>query len=125
VYITIENATDAAHIKCTTTSRWNGDANAVQDNIGKDAVATGVWSLNAGGTVLSWLGTGISGNPIAVLAAYTLDNFSGTALNIDSSITSTYIYMGFNNAATGTAVDLTTLVDTGTIYVEMLYLTTA
>jgi hypothetical protein len=125
VYILIENGTSAAHIKCSSVSRWNGDANGAQDNIGKDGVATGVWSLNATGTVLSWLGTGISGNPITVLAAYTLDNFSGTAINIDSAVTATAIYMGFNNAATGAAVDLTTLVDTGSIYVELLYMTTA
>jgi hypothetical protein len=125
MYVLIEDATEAAHIKCSTVSQWNGDANAAQDNIGKDAVDTGVWNLVATGRSLKLLDAGITGTLVGVLAAHLLINFSATALTVNPTIVSSALSLRFYNAATGADVDLTTLVDTGMIYVQVLYLTTA
>jgi hypothetical protein len=125
MYIYILNGTDAAHIKCQTVSRWNGDSNDAQDNIGKDAVDTGIWNLDATGQVLQMLSTGVTGNIIAVIATTVAYNASGTALTVIGYQTSLRLQFSFYNAATGAAVDLTTLVDTGTIYLSVAYITSA
>ena len=122
--IAILNAIDAAHIKVTMTSNWNGDAHAEQDNIGKDSVLTGVWKLSASGAALTLDTTGITNNVKAITTANIMTNESGTALTILPQVSGTTIVLSFYNAAAaGSAVDLTTLVDTGAIYVWLSYKT--
>jgi hypothetical protein len=120
--ILIENGGDAAHIKCTSTAWFNGDTNVAQDNIGKDAIDTGVWNLDATGAILKLLNTGIVGDIVNSLACQISINYSGTALCVYPTVASG-LSMNFTNATTGAAVDLTTLVDTGPIYVLAAYIT--
>ena len=121
--IRIEDATDAAHIKCSTTSLWNGDANTAQDNIGKDEVTTGVWNLSLNGSVLYLVDSGITGTLIAVLSMLIRSNSSGTDILVTGQATAGWLYLGFTNSTTGAPVDLTTLVDTGSIQLQWTYVT--
>lgn len=122
--ITILNGTNASTVKCTTTSIWNGDANGVVDNIAKGAT-TGIYTLNAGGTTLTILNAGISGNAVAVLSAKITYNASATVTTSGVEKTASGIDITLCNAATGAALDMTTLVDTGSLYLTITYLTTA
>lgn len=124
MYISILNGTDAAHIKCASVNRWNGDANASQDNIGADGVLTGVWTLAAGGATLTLADAGITGSAVAVLAARPIINATTVPLVIDASASGGGITMTFyNNSAAPQS--LPTLVDTGNLYIELAYLTTS
>jgi hypothetical protein len=121
--ITIDDGSDAAHIKCTSASVYRGDANAEQDNIGKDYVITGVWQLNIGGDNLLLVDNGIAGDLVAVLSVQVVTNLSATAINVKGVLTAHRMHLTFTNAATGAAVDLTTLVDTGAITLMVTYIT--
>lgn len=125
--IKIEDGSEAAHIKCTSTSKWNGDTNAVQDNIGKDAVNTGVWNLNAAGTTLQLLATGIAGNAVGILGCVLDYNASGTDLYILPAIVSSGIQLIFYDAVNcdGSTEDISTLVDTGYVQILVTYVTSA
>lgn len=122
--ILLANGTDAATVKSTTYSIWNGDENAVVDNIVKNAT-TGIWALNAGGSLLTFLAAGISGDAIAVISALATFNGSGVPLTVYANISGGNIRIYFRNQDTGAALDITTLVDTGVVYVDITYLTSA
>ena len=112
--ILIEDGTDAAHIKATMQSRWNGDTHAVVDNIGKDDVVTGsYWSLNAAGTQLTLVAAGITGVPVWPLPVTVIYNTTGTAISCFGTSSGVNITFSFYNMATGTPMDITALVDTG------------
>jgi len=119
----IDDASEAAHVKCSTASVWRGKTNAAQDDIGPDDVDTGVWNMTSagGGSVLYLLSTGITGSLVAILSAEIITNNSATAVNVAVSI-ATHMIFTFTNAASGAAVDLTTLVDTGTITLTITYI---
>lgn len=121
--ITIANGSDADHIKCSSSSVYRGDTNTEQDNIGKDSIITGVWQLTVGGDNLLLLDAGIAGDLVAVLSTSVVTNLSATAINVKGVLNSHRLYMTFTDAATGAAVDLTTLVDTGTITLQIAYIT--
>ena len=123
--VVIANGTDIAHVKCTTTSKFNGDVNAEQDNIGKDGITTGVWQLEATGATLTLLNAGLTGDPIGALGAVLRDNYSNTPIACDVTVAGGDLYMTFTNATTGAAVDITTLVDTGTFRFHVTYITSA
>lgn len=120
----ILNATDAAHVKCSTASIWNGDVNAEQDNIGKDGVTTGVWSLSADGSALTLLNTGISGDCVAVLSTDVWENDSTAVFFVRGLKNANGFTLYFTNSS-GAAVDTTALVDTGGIYLYIFYVTSA
>jgi len=120
--ISILNGTDPNTIKCSSANMWNGDTAAAQDNIVKNAT-TGNWSLNADGSILTLLNAALSGSIIAILATNIDYNASGVDFNILRSF-SLGITLDFrNNSAVNQ--DLTTLVDTGGLYVFVTYLTAA
>lgn len=124
--ISIQDGTDAAHVKCTLGSIWNGDSAIAQDNIGKDGVPTGIWSLDAGGQVLSLLPTGITGDCIAVLSAIIYRNFGATLVSPYIRAYASGILISFIAApSAGAALDMTTLVDSGAIDLIVTYLTSA
>jgi hypothetical protein len=122
--LVIENGAGAATIKCTLTSKWNGDAIGATDNIGKGAT-TGNFTLAAAGNNLIIEKAGLAGDVIAVLNAIIAINASGTALMLDFYPVGTDIFLNFNIDLTGATPDLTTLVDTGAIFVEIVYMTSA
>jgi len=122
-HLVIDNGTNAATLKCTLSSRWNGDAIAQTDNIAKGAT-TGHFTLNADGTTLRIEAAGLTGN--ALYAFFNLShNASGTAVNCYGFISSNDITFYLRDAAAGTNLDMTTLVDTGNFYVDILYITDA
>ena len=125
-FVVIENATQEAKIKCSSgpSVGWVGDANAAQDNIGKDGVTTGVWSLDVAGDTVTLLDAGITGTIISVLMSSIIYNLSGTALQVNARIIGANMVLDFLNSVGG-AVDLTTLVDTGQIQTRVLYVTSA
>lgn len=113
----------AAHIKCTAEQAWNGDEHAQSDEFAAGETSPdGFWSLDASGSVLRFLDAGITGNVVANLAATMVRNNCGTALSIHQSL-SGGLYLQFRDAATGAYLDVTTLVDTGSITFLVLYMT--
>ena len=125
IYVNIEDGTDANTIKATTGSKWNGDANAVVDNIAKGAT-TGVWSLSANGAILILLNTGVSGDAVAIFADKISYNDTGTALPILVTAISGGLSFTFLNATTGAVVDLTTYLTAGKLFqLYITYLTSA
>lgn len=123
IYFKIDNGTNAATLKCTVVAKWNGDAIAETDNIAKDA-SVGNFSLNAAGTVLTIEAAGLSGN---VVMAHGTVRYNGTAtdLTIFADASGNDITIALRNSTTGATLDLTTLVDTGSIAINILYLTDA
>jgi len=124
ITLTIDDGTEATKLKCTIASVWNGDTQAETDNIAKDAT-TGNFTLNAAGTGLTIEAATLTGNAVAVLAANLYLNLSTTALDPHVTVTSNDIVIVGYGSADGLAKDLTTLVDTGAIKINILYLTDA
>uniref|UniRef100_A0A6H1ZMV1 Tail protein n=1 Tax=viral metagenome TaxID=1070528 RepID=A0A6H1ZMV1_9ZZZZ len=122
--LTIQAGTAANSLKCTSISYWNGDANAVQDNIGKTGVAVGVWKLNVAGTVLQLLNTGLTGSLIAVISSNIYQNASTTDITMFCRGVSG-IGINFYDTATGATQDITVLAAVGDIYLSISYLTSA
>jgi len=123
--ILIEDGTDAAHIKATMLNRWNGDAHAVVDNIGKDGVVTGsYWSLDAAGTQLTLVAAGITGVPVWPLPVTVIYNTTGTAISCFGVASGVNITFSFYNMATGAPTDIAALVDTSKQFtIVMAYIT--
>lgn len=109
LYIIIENGTAADTIKCTSVSRWQGDANGAEDNLGKGG-DTGVFALSAPGGDLTLQDSGLTGDCVSVLAQSIHANSTGTVLNVSGSV-SGGIVLSFTNGTTGAAADLPLLVD--------------
>jgi len=122
--LTIDDGTEATKLKCTVASVWNGDAQAETDNVAKDAT-TGNFSLNAGGTSLTIEAATLTGNAVAALAANLYENLSTTALDVHVTVTANDLVITCYGSGDGLAKDLTTLVDTGKILINILYLTDA
>jgi len=119
--LTIADGTNPATLDCELVSLWNGDSDGPTDNVAKGAT-TGNYTLDGAGVVLKVEAAGLSGNCIMAIGVIGL-NMSGVA-GLTAYVT------GLGNDIqieayneTGTAQDLTTLVDTGTIKVMILYLT--
>ena len=108
----VENGTTGNTLKCTLTSRWNGDAISATDDIAKSAT-TGDFSLNVNGAQLTIEASGLSGNVIAVLASQIYANASTTVFDISASHYNNDILITFYNSSTGAGLDTTVLVDTG------------
>jgi hypothetical protein len=124
-YVQIDNGTTAATLKLAMESKnsW-GQTIAETNNVGKGATS-GKWTLNAGGDILTITQTGGVGSelPITAFPVVISFNLSGTAVNVSPSVTAGVLSLQFTNATTGVAVDLTTLVDTGSIRSELSYVT--
>lgn len=120
----ISNGTTGVGLKCTTTSQWNGDANSEVDNIAKNAT-TGVYNLDSGGIVLTLLNSGISGDCVAIIGVQIVSNASTVVLTTQIVKDATGILIILRKASDNVAQDITTLVDTGDIYLDITYVTSA
>ena len=120
-YLKIEDGTNATTIKCTLVNQWNGDAIAATDNISKSAT-TGDFTLNASGNSLTIENAGLEGPVFACLSSVIGINSSGTGITVAGADSATDLNLGFYDATAGTGVDLTTLVDTGSIFVYITYI---
>lgn len=120
--LTVEDATVASKIKCTLASIFNGDTIAAEDNLAKSA-DTGSFNLDATGSKVHIESGGITGSATHVLMANIVDNGSGNIIYCKPSIVSSGITLEFQHNDS-TAYDLTSAVDTGTIVIDIIYLTT-
>ena len=121
----ILNGTNASTVKCQTYNQWNGDVVAQADNIPKGG-SSGAFSLSADGKTLIIADSAISGDTIAVLIAHIVINQTTTAFNVDVSVLSG-IRLQFTTDPNGSDIDLASIIDTGggTIYIHILYITSA
>lgn len=119
----ISNGTNASTLKCWFTNRWNGDAIGETDNVAKNAT-TGPFTLSANGGALTIEASGLSGNVVMAFGFHPY-NSSGTAIVWQIYAYGNDIRLEITNATTGAALDLTTLVDTGDLQAEVLYITSA
>ena len=125
VYLLVQNGTNAATLKCEVINIWNGDTVASTDNIAKGAT-TGVFNMEADGSSVYWLDTGITGDSIYAIGNLT-NNTTGTQILITviKKTSPAGIEFSARNVTTGTQYDLTTLVDSGNMTVQIMYLTSA
>jgi len=122
--VVIVDGTNANTLKCTVASLWNGDTVAETDNIAKDAT-TGNFSLSADGSALTIEAAGLEGNVIASLAINLYDNNSTSDLLVQHVAISNDLVITVRTSADGAVADMTSLVDTGGLYIDVLYLTDA
>lgn len=122
--LTIDDGTNADTLKCTLTSVWNGDTIAETDNVPKGGTA-GNFTLNAGGTILTVEAAGLAGNAVAALSGEIHDNTSTVALQSKVDVSSNDLRFFGYGTADGAAKDLTVLVDTGSLFCDITYLTDA
>ncbi|MFC1567328.1 hypothetical protein ACFL3R_00640 [Thermodesulfobacteriota bacterium] len=120
--LTIEDATQASKIKCTLASIFNGDTIAAEDNLAKGG-DTGSFNLDATGSQVHIESGGITGSATHVLMALIVDNGSGNVIYCKPSVVTSGITLEFQ-LNDSTAYDLTSAVDTGTIVIDIIYLTT-
>jgi len=120
--LNILNGTDASSLKCSTTSSFNGDSIAETDNIVKNAT-TGDFTLNSAGTVLTIEKAGLAGDVVGAKGWIRSIN-TGTYYPIAVAVSGDDIILVIYNLS-GTAQDFTTLVDDGSIYVDIIYFTNA
>jgi len=122
-YIRFANGTIDLTLKCTLVSLLNGDAIAETDNIAKDAT-TGHFKLNATGTRLFILNTGLTGDAGFAMANIMI-NATGVPILTYPGIEADGIRLELQGYVDATAKDITDLVDTGDIYVQLVYITDA
>jgi len=122
-YVRLDDGSVGDSLKCTLVALWNGDAIAETDNVAKGAT-TGHFKLNATGTQLIILNTGLTGGLLFVVAniiinatAQALLTFPGT--HVDG------IRLELQGISDGTSKDMTGLVDVADVYVQLLYITDA
>lgn len=123
ISISIKNGTNASTLKCRVTNQWNGDVIAETDNIIKDAT-TGDFSLDSFGMHLYLEVSGLSGNCVYAHGILSR-NASGTAAIAEVTAVSNKVHMILRDASTDAGLDLTTLVDTGDLYLLIMYVTDA
>jgi hypothetical protein len=128
LFLKIEDGTDASTVKCTTLDGWNGDVIAAADNIPGDSTETSGFKLNdtpAAAPDVQIVASSLSGNAVAILSATITTNETGSDLICSPTVTSNNLKITFRNPPSGGNIDITTLVDTGDIYVLITYLTDA
>lgn len=121
--LTIANGTNPATLKCGLGPLWNADTILTTDNIGKGAT-TGDFYLSPDGQSLRILPAGLSGDtvcawgiPVQNACGFPINSYvQRLTLNIDVRIT---------HDGSGAFGDITTLVNTGTIILQITYITDA
>lgn len=118
----IYDGTSGTSVQVELISNWNGEAVGPVDNITKGSTVSNV-TLSADGHQLVFESGALTYTPLAAIAGNVNYNLSGTALSLNFNVGTGTLVANFYNAATGGAVDLTTLVDTGSIFTRLVYLT--
>jgi len=125
ILLTIENASAAGKIKCTCASMWNGDAISAIDDITDTVAKSGFLWVSAGnGDLLTIQPSVLSGQVVSVLSANIVANVSGTHLlcyGYTEALSG--IILSITSPPSGAAINIGTLVDTGSIYIAITYLT--
>ena len=119
-YIVIDNGTNVNTIKCTFYNRWNADDIPTQDNI-SPASTSGGFSLGSMGYELRVEADSLSGNVVAAMGKID-ENSTGTAYTVQlkANLNDIRIYVLNLNAS---LQDLTSLVDSGSLRIAMIYVT--
>ena len=120
--ISIFNGTDASTLKCTLANVWNGDAIAETDNVAKNAT-TGNFYLSIDGEGLKILNTGLQGDLIDIISVFLHYNASGVPLFIRTEFNASGILIWAKHNTTNVGQDWTVLVDTGGIFIDLVYIT--
>lgn len=119
----IIDGTNADTIKPLTTSFFNGDAVAAEDNLGKSG-DTGNFTLSADGSTVIIQDSGLSGSAVGLFSFVLTFNDVGTVLQIGGG-TNGGLSINFFAGAAGATFDLTTISAGKTLDVVIGYLTDA
>ncbi len=103
-------------------SRWNGNSAGPVVNIEKGG-SSGGFSLDASGGVVTIDDTNISGDAVTVMTNISI-NGTSVAVVVQPSISSGDIVLSFTSLL-GVAVDLSLLVNTGNLRIDLLYIASA
>jgi len=122
VSLTIDHGTTEDTLKCTLVDFWNGDAIALTDNIPKNGTA-GHFGLHANGDRITIAAAGLTGNCVAVIFGHIRDALCVQNLYVAAQEDSNNIQVKIYDQADGLSEDITGLVDTGVIYVQLAYIT--
>lgn len=124
VSLLIEDGTTASTIAVTAASLWNGDVMSQEDDLGKSG-DTGNFALDSTGAQLTVQASGLTGDAVAVVAAAVVNNSTGTAALVAATVSGTDIVLVFTSPTAGTAIDLTSVCDSGDVVVHLTYVTSA
>jgi len=123
IQLEIANGTTGATLKCTIADLFNGDVVSSVDNISKDATTDG-FTLSADGQKLTIEAAILSGNVLYAMAVIG-NNATEVLFAVTPRAESNDIFLNFTVVPTGDPIDLTTLVDTGKIWLHITYITDA
>jgi len=119
----IHNGTDDTTLKCQLLDHWNGDAIAETDNIAKGAT-TGDFSFSADGKLLTIEASGLSGNALAVFGTIYF-NYTFAPVNSYACCSANDILISIYDHTAGDYINIEELVNTGSVYLSLLYITDA
>ena len=121
IRITIADGTTASTIKVKSESIFNGDAIAEENNLAANG-DTGSFNLDNTKSQLHIESTAITGNCTHTLLAVVYRNAGGNFPYCEPTVVSNGITLTFRNND-DSAYDLTSHVDTGNLYINVLYFT--
>lgn len=124
----ITDASTGGLLQLETTDVYNGDVNAAEDELTIDVAGTNFTYGDGAGAddnKVTILNAGISGVPVAVLSSEIVSNASGAQNSVNAVVVGTGIEVVFLAITTAaTTADLDLLVDTGSMTVRIVYVTT-
>jgi hypothetical protein len=115
----IQDGSTASTVKCTVESDYLAQAISEEDNLGKSGSTTS-FTLDANGYDLRIKSTALDASALGCMATVCY-NASTTATVVRATAASGALAFLFTNASTGAAVDLTSLVDTGDVWIDFMY----
>lgn len=121
-YLKILDGTNTDSIAVEMEARWNGDGFVKQDNILKGGGTALVGLHSSGGIVILKDGC-FTGDIVSMLRVSIAQNLTGTPLTVRGFRLTNTGRLALFEANTGNAVDLSTLINAGDIYMEVLYIT--
>ncbi len=120
----VVDGTNANTVKCTLASKWNGDTIAVTDNIPING-SNGHYTLDSNGVYLTIAAAGFVGNIIAALSVVIRNATTNKQLYLAFDHISNNLRLQIYDQSTGNSVVWDDEVDSGNIFIDILYLTDA
>jgi hypothetical protein len=121
INLSIDDGIDPNTLKCRIDSVFNGGEIDWENNLAKGSYTANL-ALDGSGAILTIKTSALAGGSIAVICANIYANASGVTLCVESYTYSSATIRVLLNVG-DTAQDLTNLVDTGPIYITIVYLT--